>query len=176
MRTLGRSKQILVIGSDGDHCSESAYHAAYEIGKEVAKKGAILLTGGLGGVMEAASHGAKDTGGFVVGIVPKDEKSQANPYCDVVIATGLGYARDFLTAYSADAIILVEGGAGSLIEAAVAYQKNIPIVALKGSGGIADKIAGTYFDDRKIESVLSGGSPQTVVAEALSRIEPPKSD
>jgi type I restriction enzyme S subunit len=106
-----------------------------------------------------------------IGIIPQDEKSEANPYCDVVIATGLGYARDFLTAYSADAIIIVEGGVGSMIEAAAAYQKRIPIVALKGSGGTADKIGGTYLDERKIELVLGESSPEKAVSTALSLIE-----
>jgi uncharacterized protein (TIGR00725 family) len=122
-----RRKQILVIGSDKDHCSEVAYNAAYRVGMEVAKRGAVLITGGLGGVMEAASRGANDAGGLAIGIIPQCEKSEANPYCDVVVATGLGSARDFLTAYSADAVIVVEGGAGTLIEAAAAYEKKTPM-------------------------------------------------
>ena len=125
---MTRRKQILVIGSDKDHCSETAYRTAYQVGAEVAKRGAVLLSGGLGGVMEAASRGAKEAGGFVIGIIPQDEKKAANAYCDVVIATGIGHARDFLTAYSADAIIVVEGGSGTMIEISAAYQKMIPII------------------------------------------------
>ena len=166
-----RLKQILIIGSGEDHCSEPAYRAAYRIGVEVAKHGAVLISGGLGGVMEAASHGAKDAGGFAVGIIPYDQKSKGNPYCDVVVATGLGYARDFLTAYSADAVIIVEGGVGTLIEAAAAYEKKIPLVALKGSGGTADRLAGTYLDDRKTEPVQAETSPEEAVKRALSLIE-----
>jgi hypothetical protein len=138
---------------------------------EVAKHGAVLISGGLGGVMEAASHGAKDAGGLAVGIIPYDEKSKGNPYCDVVIATGLGYARDFLTAYSADAVIIVEGGVGTLIEAAAAYEKKIPMVALKGSGGTADRLAGTFLDDRKNELVQAETSPEEAVMRALRLIE-----
>ncbi len=163
-----------MIGSDKDHCSEKAYQMAYRIGVEAAKRGAVLISGGLGGVMEAASHGAKDAGGLVIGILPQDEKSKANPYCDVVIATGLGHARDFLTAYSADVVIVVEGGTGSMIEAAAAYQKKIPIVALKGTGGTADRIVGTYLDERKIETVLGETSPEGAVSTALSIIESSK--
>ena len=168
---MRRRKQILVIGSGRDHCSETAYRTAYEIGMEVGKRGAILLTGGLGGVMEAASHGAKDGGGFVIGIIPQDEKSEANSYCDAVIATGLGFARDFLTAYSADAIIVVEGGAGTLIEVAAAYQKKIPIIAVKGTGGTADSIIDTYLDGRKIERIVGESSPEKAVRTAFSLIE-----
>ena len=71
--------------------------------------------------MEAASRGAKDGGGFVIGIIPQGDKAAANEFCDAVIATGIGFARDFLAAYSADAIIVVGGGAGTLIEIAAAY-------------------------------------------------------
>ena len=168
---MGRRPQILVIGSDKDHCSEAAYRTAYQIGLEVAKRGAILVSGGLGGVMEAASQGAKNAEGFVIGIIPQDNKTYANKYCDAVIATGIGSARDFLTAYSADAVIVVEGGAGTLIEVAAAYQKKIPIIAITGTGGIADKIAHTYLDDRKLEPILAENSPGNAVNMALSLIQ-----
>jgi len=118
--------------------------------------------------MEAASHGAKDGGGFVVGIVPPDDKRTANDFCDVVIATGLGFARDFLTAYSADAIIIVGGGVGTMIEAAAAYQKNIPIVAVKGTGGVADRYADTYLDDRKLERIMGESMPERAVGMAMA--------
>ena len=126
--------------------------------------------------MEAASHGAKDAGGFVIGIIPQDDKAKANSYCDAVIATGIGFARDFLTAFSADAVIVVEGGAGTLIEAAAAYQEKIPIVAMSGSGGVADKLIDTYFDERKIERVLGENSPERAVSTALSLIESAKQE
>ena len=117
--------------------------------------------------MEAASHGAKEGGGFVIGIVPQDEKTAANPHCDAVIATGMGHARDFLTAYSADAVIIVGGGSGTLIEVAAAYQRQIPLIAVKGSGGTADKVVNTYLDDRKLEIVLGEDSPEKAVDTAL---------
>ena len=167
-----RRRQILVIGFGKDHCPESVYQAAFEVGREIGKRDAVLLTGGLGGVMEAASHGAKDAGGFVVGIVPQDDKRAANEFCDVVIATGLGFARDFVTAYSADAIVIVGGGVGTLIEAAAAYQKKIPIVALKGTAGVADQYADTYLDDRKAERIIGASSPEKAVDAAMAAVEP----
>ncbi len=168
---MTRRKQILVIGSDKDHCSETAYRTAYQVGAEVAKRGAVLLSGGLGGVMEAASRGAKEAGGFVIGIIPQDEKKAANAYCDVVIATGIGHARDFLTAYSADAIIVVEGGSGTMIEISAAYQKMIPIIAIRGSGGIADKMVDSYVDDRRLEIVFGEASAEKAVDTALRLVE-----
>jgi len=125
-------------------------------------------------VMEAASKGAKEAGGFVIGIVPQEEKTAANPFCDAVIATGMGYARDFLTAYSADSVIVVGGGAGTLIEVAVAYQKKIPIIALKGSGGTADRVVDSYMDERQIEMVRGEASPEKAVDTALRLAESPR--
>jgi uncharacterized protein (TIGR00725 family) len=168
---LAKRKQILVIGFGKDHCPETAYKAAYQVGLEVAKRGALLISGGLGGVMEAASRGAKDGGGFVIGIIPQDSRAAANDFCDAVIATGIGFARDFLTAYSADAIIIVGGGAGTMIEVAAAYQKKIPIIALKGTGGMADRLVDTYIDDRKIERILGEDTPQRAVETAFALIK-----
>jgi uncharacterized protein (TIGR00725 family) len=160
-------KQILVIGYSQEHCTKQAYEMAYVVGKEIARRGAVLITGGLGGVMEAASKGAKDQEGFVIGIVPHDEKHYANPYCDVVISTGIGHARDFITAYSADAVIVIGGGVGTAIEVRVAYLKTKPIIAIKGSGGTADEIAGTYLDDRRRIKVLEEVDPKQAVRKAL---------
>ena len=121
--------------------------------------------------MEAASKGAKEVGGFVIGIIPQDEKTAANPYCDAVIATGIGVARDFVTAYSADAVIIVGGGAGTMIEVAAAYQKRIPIIAITGTGGTADRVVDTFIDDRKIEIVLGEDSPEKAVDTALRLVQ-----
>ena len=166
-----RRKQVLVVGFGKDHCTDVAYEAAYHVGFELAKCGVILLTGGLGGVMEAASRGAKEGGGFVIGIIPQDDKSMSNVYCDAVIATGIGFARDFVTAYSADAVIVVGGGVGSLIEICAAYQNKTPIVALKGMGGVADRFADDYLDDRQVEQILQEDSAQAAVKRAISLIK-----
>jgi uncharacterized protein (TIGR00725 family) len=159
--------QVLVIGSDGDHCPQTTYDAAKEVGAQIAARNAITVTGGLGGVMEAACRGAKEKGGMVVGIIPNEDMSYANPYCDIIIPTGIGFARNFITAYSADVAIVVGGGAGTYIEACVAYQKGKPIVALTGTGGTADKIADTFLDDRKTVKVISASSPKDAVDQAL---------
>ena len=158
-----KKKQILVIGYNKDHCTKQAYNIALKVGEEIAQIGAVLVTGGLGGVMEAASKGAQNQGGLVVGIIPQNEKGYANTFCDVVIPTGLGFSRNFVTAYSADAVIVVGGGIGTLIEAGVAYLKNKPIIAIKGSGGVADKIAGKYLDDRQLVKVIEEKDPCTAL-------------
>ena len=160
---MKRKAQILVIGYNADSCTRNAYDVAYDVGKEVAKSGAILITGGLGGVMEAASKGARDANGIALGIIPFEEFSEANEYCDIVVCSGMGYARNFITAYSADGVIIVGGGIGTLIEAGIAYLKKKPVVAVAGSGGVADQYAGKYLDDRKLVKISSANSPKEAV-------------
>lgn len=160
---MKRKAQILVIGYNSDSCTRNAYDVAYDVGKEVAKSGAILITGGLGGVMEAASKGARDANGIALGIIPFEEFSEANEYCDIVVCSGMGYARNFITAYSADGVIIVGGGIGTLIEAGIAYMKKKPVIAVAGSGGVADQYAGKYLDDRKLVKISSANSPKEAV-------------
>lgn len=156
-----------MIGSNADHCTTQAYDLAYEVGQELARYDAILVTGGLGGVMEAASKGASEAGGLVVSIIPQDDKTSANRYSGVIISTGVGLSRDFITAYSADAIIVIGGGVGTTIETCVGYLKSKPIFAIKGSGGAADRLADIYLDDRKFVKVIGVNSPKEAVKGAL---------
>jgi len=144
-----RKKQIAVIGYNKDRCTDIASKAAYEVGKEIARAGAVLVCGGLGGVMESACKGAKENGGTTVGIIPQEEFSFANQYCDIVVCTGIGYARDFIVASSADAIVAVGGGVGTLIELGVGYMTKKFIVVIAGSGGVADMYGGKFLDDRQ---------------------------
>jgi hypothetical protein len=120
--------------------------------------------------MEAASRGAHAAGGHSVGIVPSADSAQANRYCDFVIATGLGKSRNFVVAYSGDAMVVVGGGAGTLIEAAVAYQADKPIVAVKGTGGVADEWAGRYLDSRQARRILEASSPEDAVKKVMREL------
>src|SRR5437016_14515352 len=97
--------QILVIGSDGDHCQPQMYEAAKLVGDQIAARGAVLVTGGLGGVMEAASKGAKERGGLVVGIIPHEELTYAWPLCDILVPTRSGFGRTYGSAYCRDSVI-----------------------------------------------------------------------
>lgn len=147
------------------------YKLAYQVGREIARHDGVVITGGLGGVMEAACKGAKDEGGLSVGIVPNEDDSMANSHADIVIPTGIGYARDFINIYTADAVIVVGGGAGTLVEVSAAYLKSKPIVALAGSGGVADRVAGTYLDDRKNVKIETGMNPAEAVKKAFASIK-----
>ena len=159
-----------MIGYDDQLCTEVARNSAFELGREIAKAGAVLVCGGLGGVMEAACRGAKEEDGFTVGIIPSDDSSQANKHCDVVIVTGAGFVRDFFVVYSADAVIVVGGGSGTLTELSAAYQKSKPLISVTGTGGVADKFAGQYIDERRNVRVLAASSPSDAVRKALNEI------
>jgi uncharacterized protein (TIGR00725 family) len=91
---------------------------AYEVGQQIGKKGAILVCGGLGGVMEAAARGAKKNGGITVGILPGTSCEDANDYIDMPLATGMGYTRNSLVAMNADVLVAVDGLFGTLTEIA----------------------------------------------------------
>ena len=119
---MTKMNQILVIGNNDNGCTPELESIAYEAGQEIAKSGSILITGGLGGVMKAASHGAKDADGLTVGIIPQDDPSLANEFCDIVIPSGMGLSRDFLNALSADGVVVIGGGSGTLSEICAAYM------------------------------------------------------
>ncbi|MGQ0605578.1 MAG: TIGR00725 family protein [Candidatus Nitrosotenuis sp.] len=167
---MTKKRQILVIGNNESGCTTELEKLAYDVGAEVAKSNSVLITGGLGGVMRAASHGAHDAGGLTVGIIPQDNPSFANEYCDIVIPSGLGLSRDFLNALSADGVIIVGGGSGTLSETCAAYMHKKPIVALKNSGGTASKFSDQYLDHRQNVKIVGVNTPQEAVKYILSQI------
>jgi len=105
---------------------------AREVGRRLAEAGAVVLCGGLGGVMEAAAEGAASIGGTVVGILPGADRSGGNAYLTLAIATGLGEARNAVLAVAADAVIAVGGGWGTLSEIGLARRRGRPVVSLAG--------------------------------------------
>ena len=119
---------LAVIGSAT--CSAAETALAEEVGREVARRGAVLVCGGRGGVMEAACRGARTAGGLTVGILPGIDRREANPYVDVPIATGLGEARNAIVVRTADAVIAISGGAGTLSEIGFALKMGRPVVGL----------------------------------------------
>jgi hypothetical protein len=121
--------QVSVIGDA--EATPAITGIARELGAELARHGITILTGGMGGVMEAASAGAASTGGTVVAILPTYEHSHANPYCTIIIATGIGHARNVILAASADVVISVGGGAGTWSETAHALKLGKPVIALQ---------------------------------------------
>ena len=111
-------------------CDEKTARLAEEVGRLIAEAGAILICGGLGGVMEAASKGSSRAGGTVVGILPSDDDSTANPFVTISIVTGMGNARNAINVLTSHALIAIEGGPGTLSEIALALKIGTPVVGL----------------------------------------------
>jgi len=160
----------LIVGHNENGTTPEIAKIAYDAGMEVAKSGSVLVTGGLEGVMKAACHGAKDGGGLTLGIIPQNDPSFANEYCDIVVPSGMGLARDFLNALSADGVIIIGGGSGTLYETVAAYMYKKPIVAIKNSGGVAEKYADQYLDHRKNVLIIGVSSPKEAVKVILEKI------
>jgi hypothetical protein len=118
-----------VIG--GYECSKKEYKVAQTLGRLIAKEGWILICGGHSGVMEAACLGAKKNGGLTVGILPSSGGEGANPYLDVKIPTGLGYARNILVVRASDVIIAINGKFGTLSEIAFALCEGKPVLGIE---------------------------------------------
>ena len=116
---------VSVIG--GHKCDGRTAELAEKAGKVIAEEGAVVLTGGLGGIMEAASRGAKNAGGETVGIIPGENKDSANAFIDIVITTGMGYSRNTLVAGSADMLVALPGKYGTLSEIAFALNAKKPV-------------------------------------------------
>jgi len=125
---INKKRFIAVIG--GNQCSPQEAQLAEEVGRELARRGAILVCGGLSGVMEAACRGASSEGGITIGILPGESRQAANPYVQIPIATGLGYARNLAVVKSAQAVIAIGGSYGTLSEISHALQSGIPVIGL----------------------------------------------
>jgi uncharacterized protein (TIGR00725 family) len=125
MKDLRRRLRIAVIGGSRPGnpvvADRQAVETAFEVGRLIARAGAVVVCGGLGGVMEAACRGAKEEGGLTIGLLPGSSPADANPWVDVPVATGLGYTRNALVVMNADAVIAVDGEYGTLSE--IAYGK-----------------------------------------------------
>ncbi|HWP92616.1 MAG TPA: TIGR00725 family protein [Thermodesulfobacteriota bacterium] len=119
---------IGVIGAN--QASDKDYKTAEEVGREVAKRKGVVICGGLGGIMEAVCHGAKSEGGLTIGIIPGFSKSEANPYVDIPVVTGMSHARNIIVVRSSDAIIAIGGSYGTLSEIAFALKLEIPIIGI----------------------------------------------
>lgn len=167
---------IGVIGSD-DHAgvetiSEHALEVAEEVGRLVAERGGVVVSGGRGGVMTAVSRGAFKAGGIVVGLMPGLSRTEANPYITLPLATGLGGIRNHLTVRAADAVIMIAGSTGTLNEATISYGVK-PLVIIEGTGGWSDRLRevlyeGAHFDFRASAEVRFTNTAVGAVEMALA--------
>ncbi len=148
---------ISVIG--GSNPDKKALQLAEEVGRELARRGAVVVCGGLTGVMEAVCKGAKSMGGLTVGILPLSDPEEANPYVDIPICTGMGYARNIIVVKSGRAVIAIDGAFGTLSEIGHALGENIPVIGLNTWA--------LSIDGRTDTSIIMAGDPVDAVEKAL---------
>ncbi len=157
---MEKRKFIAVIG--GGECSPQEAMMAEEVGREIARHGVTLVCGGLGGIMEAACRGASSQGGMTIGILPGDNRGSANPFVQIPIVTNLGEARNVIVVKSAQVVIAIGGGYGTLSEIAHALRNCIPVIGLN-----------TWTlsrDNQPDTSVIPAKTPAEAVRKALSLI------
>ena len=146
--------------SGGADCSEEEALLSFETGQLLAQAGAVLLCGGMTGVMQEACRGAKSQGGTTIGILPGTDRRQANPYVDIALPTGMGEGRNFLLVRAADSIIAIGGGWGTLSEIALALRIGCPVIGLKTLEVVRDK--------KPLNDIIRAQNPHHAVELALS--------
>ena len=152
---------IGVIG--GSDVSPQIAGLAEEVGREIARHGAVLVCGGLGGVMEAACRGARREGGLTIGILPGDNRQDANPHVQIPIVTGIGYARNVAVVKSAQVVIAVDGSHGTLTEIGHALQSGIPVIGLNTWS--------LSIDGRADNNIIRVKNPKEAVDKAMALIK-----
>lgn len=153
---------LAVIGSAA--CERDVADQARAVGREIAARGAVLICGGRGGVMAAACEGAREGGGLTVGILPGTDRSEANRYVDIPIATGLGQARNALVVCAADAVIAVSGGYGTLSEIGLALKMGRPVVGL-GTWEL-------HHGAEPVATIVQASTPAEAVEKAVALARP----
>jgi hypothetical protein len=161
-----------VVGASS--ASHAILDAAESIGRGLVDAGLRVATGGLGGVMSAASRGARQaagwTNGCVIGVLPGLVASEANPFVDIVVPTGMNYARNTILVAMADVVVAVGGGAGTLSEIALAWQHGKPVVTLDVGEGWSAQLAGTRLDHRREDTLHRARSADEAVELAVTLV------
>lgn len=169
-----RRSVVAVIGSAGANLPDDLVNDAEAIGRGVVDRGWVLVTGGLTGVMEAASRGGRSSEkcavGSVIGLLPGYDRDAANAHVQIALPTGMQLARNVLVVAAADVVVALHGGSGTLSEIALAWQLGKPVVALTEHGGWASVLAGQSLDDRHDGNILPAGSVEEALELATSSI------
>lgn len=160
LRANSKIIKISVIG--GSYCDGNVYEMAYQVGRNIALNNAILVCGGLSGVMEACCKGAKDEGGITIGILPTEDEDTANQYVDIKLPTGLGYARNALVVKAGHAVIAINGGFGTLSEIGYALTYEKPLIGLH-----------TWelhpYSEEYVPYIIKANSPEEAVSLAIEK-------
>jgi uncharacterized protein (TIGR00725 family) len=162
---------ISVIGSSRP-ANEEHIGLAESVGRELAKRGVMMVCGGLSGLMEAACRGAKAGGGTTIGILPGKQAVDANLYVDIPIVTGMGYSRNVIVVNSGQAVIAIGGAYGTLSEIAHALGDGIPVIGLK-TWPLTINGDGQSVDDAIIQATDPVDAVDKAVAAAAARFDIP---
>lgn len=127
---MSSRRRLIAVCGESDPQTSLA-NLAFELGRGIAERDAVLICGGLTGVMEHAARGARSAGGLTIGLLPGEDPIEANEYIDVAIASGLGHARNAILARTADGVVALGGGLGTLSEIALALRNGRPTVGIQ---------------------------------------------
>lgn len=162
MHSKNLQHYVAVIG--GGEAEETILVLAYEVGQEIARRGAVLVCGGLGGVMQAAAQGAQEAGGVTIGILPGPDRRAANPFLTYSLVTNLGHARNIVIAHSADGLIAVGGGYGTISEAAIGLKLGKPVLGLLTAWHL-DGMKKAFTPGEAVEIILQENAKRTARIE-----------
>jgi uncharacterized protein (TIGR00725 family) len=161
---LSSRRRLVAVCGESDPQTSLA-DVAFELGRGIAQRDAVLICGGLTGVMEHAARGARAAGGLTIGLLPGDHPDEANEYVQVAIATGLGHARNAILARTADGVIALGGGLGTLSEIALALRNGRPTIGIQ---------TWRFDRDRRTEPELPiAANPKDALDWLFSRMERP---
>jgi uncharacterized protein (TIGR00725 family) len=161
---LSSRRRLVAVCGESDPQTPLA-DLAFELGRGIAQRDAVLICGGLTGVMEHAARGARTAGGLTIGLLPGDDPDEANDYVRVAIATGLGHARNAILARTADGVVAVGGGLGTLSEIALALRNGRPTIGIQ---------TWRFDRDRRTEPELPiAANPKDALDWLFSRMERP---
>ena len=171
MPDIPKDRRSIVAILGGKSASPAVLEAATAVGEGLVDAGFRIATGGLSGVMAAASRGGRQANGWqegrVLGILPSLDAMTANPWVDVAIPTGLSHARNVVLVAMADVVVAIGGGAGTLSEIALAWQHGKTVIGLDLGEGWSARLAGTRIDDRRSDLIHRAGNPDEVVRLAI---------
>lgn len=155
-------KIISIIGPNTSTCTPEIYGFGIQLGKFLIDHSFTIVCGGMHGLMEAVCKGAKQSDSYsfgeTIGIIPGTNRNDANDYCDIVIPTGIGYARNQIVVNSGDVVVAIGGGAGTLSEIAFAWQLNKKVICFTQFSGWAAELANQTLDNRNNQPIVGVSS------------------
>ncbi len=158
-----------MIGPSESKCTQEVYDFALQLGGAIVSRNLAIVSGGKGGAMEAVCKGAKQSEntffGATIGILPGDNDKEANEFVDIIIPSGIGIARNTIIINTADVIVSIGGGSGTLSEIAFAWQKGKTIFSFSQFPGWSANLAGTSIDDARSDKIVSVGSLKELMQE-----------